>query len=77
MRKKIKGAVKARKVFTFLISNENINIIKIVQSLEKSGLLIDGATEIVKHEMKKQEDRFIDCTNGFFIDIPYSFFIDK
>ena len=77
MRKKIKGAVKARKVFTFLISNENINIIKIVQSLEKSGLLIDGATEIVKHEMKKQEDRFIDCTNGFFIDITYSFFIDK
>ena len=34
------------------------DIINIVKSLEKSGLLIDGATETVKHEIKKQEGRF-------------------
>ena len=27
--------------------------IKIVESLEKSGLLIDGATETVKHEIAR------------------------
>ena len=35
------------------------DIIKILQLLEKSGLLTDGATETVKHEMKKQEGRFL------------------
>ena len=34
------------------------DIIKIVESLEKSGLLIDDATETVKHEIKKQDIRF-------------------
>ena len=29
------------------------DIIKIVELLEKSGLLIDGVAETVKHEMKK------------------------
>ena len=41
--------MRAGKVFTFLISNEDMDdIIKIVKSLENSGLLIDGATELVK-----------------------------
>lgn len=31
------------------------NIIKIIESLEKSGLLIHGATKTVWHEIKKQE----------------------
>ena len=35
------------------------DIIKIVESLEKSGLLTDGATETVKHEIKKQEVAFL------------------
>ena len=35
------------------------DIIKIVESLEKSGLLIDDATETVKHEIKKQDSRFL------------------
>ena len=34
------------------------DIIKIIKSLEDSGILIDGATETVKHEIKKQEGRF-------------------
>ena len=29
------------------------DIIKIIRSLEDSGVLIDGVTETVKHEMKK------------------------
>ena len=35
------------------------DIIKIIKSLEDSGVLIDGVTETVKHEIKKQEGRFI------------------
>ena len=36
------------------------DIIKIIKSLEDSGVLIDGVidTETVKHEIKKQEDKF-------------------
>ena len=34
-------------------------LIKIVESQEKSGLLIDGVTETVKHEIKKQEGGFL------------------
>ena len=35
------------------------NIIRITKSLEKSGLLIDGAAETVKIGIKKQEGRFL------------------
>ena len=35
------------------------DIIKIVESLEKSGVLSDGASETVKHEIKKQEGRIL------------------
>ena len=35
------------------------NIIKIIESLEKSGLLIDGATETVKLQIKKQVSGFL------------------
>ena len=55
-----KGAVKAGKRFTFIISNEDNNDnIEIVDSRENSGLLIDGATETVKHEIRKQEGEFL------------------
>ena len=33
--------------------------IKIVKSLEDSGVLIDGVTETVKHEIKNQEGGFL------------------
>ena len=32
---------------------------KIIKSLENSGVLIDGITEMVKCEIKKQEGRFL------------------
>ena len=55
-----KGAVKARKGFTLFILNEDLNdIIKIIKSLEGSDLLIDGVTETVKYETKKQEGGFL------------------
>ena len=35
------------------------DIIKIIKSLEDLGVLIDGITETIKHEIKKQEGRFL------------------
>ena len=46
-----KIVVRARKGFTLVISNEDMNIIKITKSLEDSGVLIHGVTETVKHEI--------------------------
>ena len=55
-----KGAVRVGKGFTLFVLNEDVNdTIKIIKSLEDSGVLIDGVTETVKHEMKKQEGRFL------------------
>ena len=54
------GAVRAGKAFTLFVSNEDMDdIIKIVNSLEKSGLLIDGATDTIKNEASKEEGRYI------------------
>ena len=55
-----KAAVRAGKEFNLFISNEDMNdIIKIIKSLEDSNVLIDGITETVKHEIKKQEGKFL------------------
>ena len=55
-----KGAMRARKGLIWFISNEVMNDnIKIVKSLEGSCVLIDGVTEAVKHEIKKQEGGFL------------------
>ena len=46
-----KRVARARKEFTLLISNEDMDdIIRIIKSLEDSSVLIDGVTETVKHE---------------------------
>ena len=37
------------------------DITKIVELLEKSGLLIDGTTETVKHKLRKQEGGFLEA----------------
>ena len=50
-----KGAFRTGKGFTVFISNDAMNdIIKIIESLEDSGVLIDGITGKVKHEKKKK-----------------------
>ena len=42
--------------------NENMNdIIELIKSLGDSSVLIDGVTQTVKHEIKKQEDRFLEA----------------
>ena len=47
--------MKARKGFTLFITNEDINdVMKIIKSLEDSGVLTDGVTETVKKEIKKK-----------------------
>ena len=60
--------MRAGQRFTLFILNESMNdiikiiksldIIKIISSLEDLGLLTDGVTETIQHEIKKQEDGF-------------------
>ena len=37
------------------------DIIELIKSLEYSSALIDGVTKNVKHEIKKQEGRFLEA----------------
>ena len=41
------------------MNEDTNNITKIIKTLEDSGVLIDGVTETVKHEIKKQEGGFL------------------
>ena len=44
---------------TLIVSNENLNdVMKIVKSLEESGLLIKDVSETIKNEAKKQKGGF-------------------
>ena len=50
---------------TLLISNEEMNdILKIVKSLEKFGLLIKGVSETIKNEAKEQKGGFLGVLLG-------------
>ena len=52
-------------VTTLIISNEEMNdIIKIVQSLEESGLLIKSISKTIKNEGKEQKGGFIGMLLG-------------
>ena len=56
--RKVSGneAVRAGKLFALYISKEDMNdIIKIIKSLEDSGVLIDGVSGTVKHEKRKTD----------------------
>ena len=47
---------------TLIISNNDMqNLLKMVKSLEDSGILLDGITETVKNEVKKQRGVFYQC----------------
>ena len=60
------GAVRAGKGSTLFILNENMNdIFKTIKSLKDSGVLIDGVTETVKDEIKKQDGRFLGALLAF------------
>ena len=77
---KREGLVRTAVGFTLYIPNEDIDDInKIVDSIEKSGLLIDDVSETVKHEIKKTRRWILFCydgTYGCFIDNTYGFFTD-
>ena len=50
---------------TLIISNDEINnIIKIVKSLEDSGLLLKGVTKTVQNEVKEQKGGFLSMLLG-------------
>ena len=50
---------------TLIISNDDIeDLLKIVKSLEDSALLLDGITETVKNEVKKQKCGFFSMLLG-------------
>ena len=50
---------------TLIISNNEIeDIIKIVKSLEDSGLLLEGVTETVQNEVKEQKGGFVSMLLG-------------
>ena len=77
-----RGAIRVRKWFSLFFSNEDMNdIITIVKSLKKSGLLIDGTVDAVKNETRKSNRKWssscFECTYGCFIDSHYGIFIDK
>ena len=56
----VKGAVRAGKAFSLFISNKDMDdFIKIIKSVGNSGVLFDEVTETVKHEIKKQEGKFL------------------
>ena len=50
---------------TLIISNKDIeDLIKIVKSLEDSGLLLKGVTETVQNEVKEQKGGFLSMSLG-------------
>ena len=50
---------------TLIISNDEIeDIIKMVKSLEDSGLLLKGVTQIVQNELKEQKWGFLSMLLG-------------
>ena len=60
--KKILGS---RNMTPLIISNDEIeDIIKIVKSLEDSGLLLKGVTETVQNEVKEQKGGFLSMLLG-------------
>ena len=44
---------------TLIISNEEINIMKIIQALEDSNILLKGLTKTIKKERKEQKGGFL------------------
>ena len=65
----IDGSIKQKMlgsgVTTLIISNDEMNdILKIVKSLENSGLLLKGVSEAIQHEAKEQRGGFLSMLLG-------------
>ena len=62
MQEYIKKILGSGNTTILIISNNEINnIIKIVKSLEDSGLLLKGVTETVQNEVKEKKEDFLVC----------------
>ena len=62
--KKILGLGHDNNTITLIISNNKMDDIKIVKSLEDSGLLLKGITETVQNEVKEQKGGFLSMLLG-------------
>ena len=65
----IEGSIKKKMLgsgtTTLIISNDEMNdIIKIVKSLENSGILLKGVSETIQHEAKEQRGEFLSMLLG-------------
>ena len=61
----IKKKMLGSEVTTLIISNDEMNdILKIVKSLENSGLLLKGVSETIQHEAKEQRGGFLSMLLG-------------
>ena len=65
----IDGSIKKRMLgsgtTTLIISNDEMNdILKIVKSLENSGVLLKGVSETIQHEAKEQRGGFLGMLLG-------------
>ena len=49
---------------TLIISNDEMDILKIIKSLEDSGVLLKGVSETIQHEAKKQRGGFVSMLLG-------------
>ena len=50
---------------TLIISNDDLNdLLEVIKSLEKNGILLDGITETVKNEVKEQKGGFLSMLLG-------------
>ena len=59
-KKKMLGSGSTSKTTTLIISNEEVNdIMKIIQALENSGVLLKGVTKTIKNETKEQKGGFL------------------
>ena len=60
-----RSIVRAEKGIILIISNEDMDdVIRIIKSLENWGVLSYGVGDAVKHEIKKQRDRFLGMLSG-------------
>ena len=59
-----KGVVRSGKGITLVIFNKNVDNIRIIKSPENLDELIDGVSEAVKTEIKRQEGRFLGILLG-------------
>ena len=56
----MKRSCQSRERVYFIYLNKDMDdIIKIIKSLEDSGVVINGVTEIVKNEIKQQKGGFL------------------